>query len=53
MMLAELKSMKTEFSQLINLDNSFAKINNEYRNLQSQLFSERISMTTAGFKANN
>jgi len=47
MMLTELKSMRTEFSQLIKLDNSLSHIASDYKSLQGQLFAERVSMSTA------
>jgi len=47
MMLTELKSMRTEFSQLIKLDNSLSHIASDYKTLQGQLFAERVSMSTA------
>lgn len=47
-LIADYQTMQEEFKHLVETDNSQAKMMNDYRNLQSQLFSERVSMQMAG-----
>ena len=45
-MLTEFCQLRGHLSHLIQKDNSMARVRNELRNLQGQLFTERVAMST-------
>ena len=49
-LLAEFKSIQSQLKHLVQRDNGLAKVRNDLRNMQSQLFAERVSMSVSAMK---
>ena len=46
-LLTEFDGLKKQLKHLVEKDNSLAKVRNDLRNMQSQLFAERVSMSVS------
>ena len=49
-LLADFKSIQSNLKHLVQKDNGLAKVRNDLRNMQSQLFAERVSMSISAIK---
>lgn len=49
-LLAEFESIQIQLKHLVERDNGLAKVRNDLRNMQSQLFAERVSMSVSAMK---